>query len=164
MARLPLSIANSYYESCYKSQNEVQKTHSPDMRLILDEELHEIRRIWHSEEGDWEDVLPQIYKAITGESLDWVIDDTNLFSQEDGLILENICADHDLPPAFVKQLLGIEQDLLGLRRRHELYSRIDKTFNRDWRTNEQVITDIEPLLNSTDEKETVTVQQSSYDL
>ena len=37
----------------------------PQMTLILPEELHAIRRIWRSEEGDWADVLPQIYEQET---------------------------------------------------------------------------------------------------
>ena len=44
----------------------------PDAKLISDEELHEIRRLWRSEEGDWEDSVPELYRDVFGDDLDWV--------------------------------------------------------------------------------------------
>lgn len=118
-------------------QNQIQR-HKPLMKLIQDEEVHEIRRIWRSEESDWADTLPKIYEEVTGETLDWVQDDTSLFGESEANMLEDLCTQYDTPPKLVKQLLGIEQELFGLRRRHQLYNRIDTTFNRDWRSKEEI--------------------------
>ena len=39
----------------------------PDMELITEEELHEIRRIWRMEFPDWKDSVPLIYEEVTGD-------------------------------------------------------------------------------------------------
>jgi len=44
---------------------------NPHINLILPEEIHEIRRIWRMSRGDWNDTLPQIYREVMGEDLDW---------------------------------------------------------------------------------------------
>ncbi len=36
----------------------------PKMSLILEEELHEIQRIWRMEQGDWENSVYQIYEEL----------------------------------------------------------------------------------------------------
>jgi DNA sulfur modification protein DndC len=110
----------------------------PEMMLIQPEELHAIRRIWRSEENDWADVLPKIYHEETGETLDWVRDDHSLFGTVEESLLREVCEARDVPMKLVQQLLGIEQEYEGMRRRHRIYHKIDAAFNRDWRSDEEI--------------------------
>jgi hypothetical protein len=38
--------------------------------------------------------------------------------------------------------LGIEQEYAGMRRRHQLYHKIDATFNRDRRSDEEILASV----------------------
>ncbi|MFC1974765.1 DNA phosphorothioation system sulfurtransferase DndC [Chloroflexota bacterium] len=110
--------------------------------LIQTEELHAIRRIWRSEENDWTDVLPQIYEEETGETLDWVQDDTSIFGTLEESVLTEVCQARGVSPELVKQLLYTEQEYYGMRRRHQIYTKIDSIFKRDWRSNEEILSDL----------------------
>ena len=114
----------------------------PEMNLIQPEELHAIRRIWRSEEGDWADVLPQIYKEETGETLDWVQDDTGIFSVQEEELLREACKTQDIPHKQVKLLLGVAQAFDGMRRRHRIYDEYDAIFRRDWRSDEEILASV----------------------
>ena len=105
----------------------------PQMTLITAEELHAIRRLWRSEEGDWIDEVPQIYQEETGETLDWVQDDTGVFGVLEQELLEEICRAREVPLKLVQLLIGIEQEYEGMRRRHQIFKKIDTAMNRDWR-------------------------------
>ncbi len=114
----------------------------PEITLIQPEELHAIRRIWRSEEADWADVLPQIYAEETGETLDWVQDDTGVFGVLEESLLREICETRGVSLKLVKQLLGIEQEYAGMRRRHQLYHKIDAAFNYDRRSDEEILASV----------------------
>ena len=45
------------------------------MNLILEEEIHEIQRIWRMERGDWQNTAYAIYEKVTGEKLEEVVED-----------------------------------------------------------------------------------------
>ena len=62
----------------------------PDIKLITDDELEEIRKIWRTERQDWEDAVPRIYSEIVGER-DWIVDDTASFNEKDKEILAAVC-------------------------------------------------------------------------
>jgi DNA sulfur modification protein DndC len=118
---------------------------APDLEisLIQPEELHAIRRIWRSsEEADWVDLLPQIYEEETRERLDWVQDDTGVFGALEESLLRDICERRDVPLKLVKQLLVIEEEYAGMRRRHQIYQKIDAAFKRDWRTEEEILASV----------------------
>jgi DNA sulfur modification protein DndC len=110
----------------------------PEITLIRPEELHAIRRVWRSEESDWADVLPQIVEEETGETLDWVQDDSSLFGTLEESLLGEVCQSRGVPLKLVQQLLGIEQAYDGMRRRHHIYHKIDAAFSRDWRSNQEI--------------------------
>ncbi|HMN13246.1 MAG TPA: hypothetical protein PKD55_13080, partial [Bellilinea sp.] len=44
----------------------------PEIELISEAEIHEIRRIWRTERQDWDDSVPQIYYEMTGKRLNWL--------------------------------------------------------------------------------------------
>lgn len=122
-----------------QAQAEVQRNGpDPDRFLIQPEELHAIRRVWRSEEGDWTDDLPRIYREETGDSLNWIQDDTGIFGTREANLLEGLCGLHNVSAKLVKLLLDIELEYDGMRRRHEIFQKIDQTLKRDWRNEEEI--------------------------
>lgn len=122
-----------------ETQREVQKIGpDPNLQLIRPEELHEIRRIWRQERGDWEDSVPKIYREVMGTDLDWVQDDLEMFSGNEGNLLEAICRKHDVPVQLVAKLLDVERQVQGMKRRAAVYSRIEDVLGEEWRTEEEI--------------------------
>jgi DNA sulfur modification protein DndC len=113
----------------------------PDMKitLIRPEELHEIRRIWKLNRGDWQDSLPKIYREVMGHDLDWVVEDKGSFSQIDIQILEKICNKHKIPLRLVSKLLDMEYQVQGMSRRASIFSRIEEVLGEEWRSEEEVL-------------------------
>jgi len=111
----------------------------PNILLISEEELYEIRRIWRMERQDWEDSVPNIYREVTGAELNWVQDDVGTFTTEDRAILAELCEKEDVPAELVAKLLDMERLFHGMSRRSGIYSRIDEVFREDWRTEEEVL-------------------------
>jgi len=109
-----------------------------DIQLILPEELHEIRRIWRTERGDWEDSLPRIYREITGEDLDWVQDEAT-FSTNEKALLTQVCQKYDFPLQLVMKLFDVELLTKGMSRRSSVYNRIDQILFEEWRTEQELL-------------------------
>ena len=101
--------------------------------LIHEAELHEIRRLWRTERGDWPDSVPRIVRETLGLELDWVSEDAVAFTADDGELLDAICADNDVPTGLVMKLLDIERASHGLKRRHAVHTRIEDAFRLEWR-------------------------------
>lgn len=126
-------------EMVLKAQVTVQeKCHGTSLQLILPEELHEIRRIWRTEEGDWEDSVPRIYRDVMGKDLDWRQDDIT-FSSKEKRLLSEICARRNVPLDLITKLFEIELQSQSMTRRSSVYSRIDRAFAEEWRTEEEVL-------------------------
>lgn len=107
--------------------------------LINDAELHEIRRLWRTERGDWADSVPAIVREVLGHDLDWVIEDAVSFTADDGKLLEEICLAHDVPTELVVRLLDIEREAHGLKRRHAVHTKIEDLFRQEWRDVDTII-------------------------
>lgn len=135
-----LEVRRQILRKLLDAQVAVRK-HGPDPHaaLISEEELHEIRRLWRSEEGDWQDFLPQIYRDATGQDLAWVEEDTAGSSTMDHQVLEAVCQEQNIPAGLVRELLDLERDLQGLGRRTSLYERIESILGKDWRDPEAVM-------------------------
>ena len=108
----------------------------PNLQLITDAELEEIRNIWRTERSDWEDAVPQIYKDIVGER-EWVVDDTTSFTAEDKQLLAAICGENEIPVALVAKLLDTEQQMDGMLRRAGIHARIDAIFHENWHSEDE---------------------------
>lgn len=128
-----LSTRQMFLRKLLEVQKQV-RTEGPDPKasIILDVELHEIRRLWRTEEQDWGDSLPRIYREVMDEDLDWVRDDVTGFSGKDGILLDQVSRKHSLPPGLVSKLLDLERDMHGMSRRAGIYDRIDHIFREDW--------------------------------
>ena len=123
-----------------KAQIQVRgKGPDPNIQLILPQELHEIRRIWRMESGDWEDSVPKIYREVTGDDLDWVRDDFGTFTTNESDLLDEICIGHQVPLRLVTKLLDAEIQTQGMRRRSSIYSKIEQVLREEWRTEEEVL-------------------------
>lgn len=134
-----LAIRREILRKLLEAQKEVRlRGPDPKAKLITDEELHEIRRLWRKEEGDWEDTVPPIFRKVTGEDLDWVDEDTAGSTALDSRILEEICTEYGVPLNLLKELIDLERDLQGLSRRAAVHERIDRILAKDWRTAEEV--------------------------
>jgi DNA sulfur modification protein DndC len=108
--------------------------------LIMDAELEEIRRIWRTEEQDWEDSVPKIYREVTGLELDWIQDDVTSFGVADERILVELSKKHGVPDRLVAKLLDLERDMQGMTRRAGIYERIDRIFREDWLDDDAIAT------------------------
>ena len=111
----------------------------PNIELITQAELEEIRKIWRTERQDWEDAVPQIYADIIGER-EWILDDTLSFSAADKMLLSSICDKKEIPVTLVAKLLDTERQMDGMSRRARIQSQIDAIFNEDWESEEEVLT------------------------
>jgi len=110
----------------------------PNMELISEAELHEIRRIWRTERQDWEDSVPQIYANVTGKQLDWLQDDVGAFSAQEYRLLGEVCQENDLPTDLVARLLEQERQMQGMHRRSGIFQRIDEVLREEWRDEEAI--------------------------
>lgn len=107
--------------------------------LIHDAELHEIRRLWRTERGDWADSVPVIVREVLGHDLDWVVEDAVNFTADDGQLLDEICRTHNVPTELVVRLLDVEREAHGLKRRHAVHTRIEDLFRQEWRDLEALV-------------------------
>ncbi len=137
------------------AQKAVQED-GPDttMQLIIEAELHEIRRIWRTERQDWEDSVPQIYTRVMKRPMEWLQDDIGAFSAQEYRLLGEVCATHDLPTDLVARLLEQERQMQGMHRRSGIFQRIDAVLGEEWRDEDAIRRAYNlPLLVDTDDDE-----------
>jgi DNA sulfur modification protein DndC len=125
---------------------EVQRTVSSfeihaKTELIRKSELEMIRAIWRLEEHDWADSVPQIYREVIGEPVDWIRHETPVFSSNEQDTLRVICDRHNLPMEMVAKLIELERSLQGMSRRASIQRKLALVFEEDWRTNEELLID-----------------------
>ncbi|MCH7987842.1 MAG: DNA phosphorothioation system sulfurtransferase DndC, partial [Planctomycetes bacterium] len=111
----------------------------PNARLISTDELLEIRKIWRSEEQDWEDSVPKIYREETGQELEHALDDSGALATRDAQLLSDISRKHGVPDRLVHKLLDKVRDKQGMGRRSGIYGEIDSVFREDWLTDEEIV-------------------------
>jgi len=138
--------------------------------LIHPAELHEIRRLWRSESGDWADSVPQIVKSTLGIDLDWEIEDSVLYNTQDFALLDRICKEHELPTELMVKLIGVEKASHGLKRRHNIHNQLSKVLNEEWRDLKTILSDrnsdltIDDIIETEDEEASFAEEISSGQL
>jgi DNA sulfur modification protein DndC len=115
---------------------------NPNEQLISREELLKIRQLWLFEEGDWHDSLPQIYEQVTGEKLEVPKDDLSGLGGLEFQILQEVCAEHDLPVELLTQLFDAERRQHGMSRRSAINSDIDSILKKNWSSREEALAKI----------------------
>jgi DNA sulfur modification protein DndC len=112
--------------------------------LIADDELLAIRRIWRHERNDWEDAVPRIFEATTRRR--WLtLSDVNKGGTDEAALVSEIAEQHDVPELLLKRLIDAERKSLGMKRRARIYDQLNSILNEDWRTDDQVESDIASL-------------------
>lgn len=123
-----------YLKDLLKGQMDIQKLkNDPDMELILEEEIHEIQRIWRMEQGDWKNTAYAIYAEITGKNLNNVYNELGNFSTTEQELLEKTCSSHKIPFKLVSNLLNLELKSQGANRHSKVFDKIRAELSKEWR-------------------------------
>lgn len=112
-------------------QSQLTHPEDPHYELISMDELKEIRKIWF-DHGEWDDPIPEMYRDIIGEYMDWEVDDRPLFDKDQVSDLELLCDQYKVDLKVVKKLIAIEKDYSGLRVRRGLMDDISKALKQDY--------------------------------
>ena len=108
--------------SLLKAQNTVRKNGpDPKIKLITEEEIHEIQRIWRLERGDWKNSAYQICEEIAGMHMDEDVDDMGTFGVMEQEELEKACKDNGVPPLLIARALNAEFETQGASRRQKIH-------------------------------------------
>ena len=108
-----------------------------DIDFITLEELEEIRRIWVVDKHEIEDILPDIYERVTGESYPGLaLNEDVLFDKETLGVLKEACG-NDLRYELARNLLDIEQRYRTQTRRRGLFKALEDQIVKCFYDNEQ---------------------------
>lgn len=139
-----LNFCKAYLEKLLSGQKKVQKEGpDPNMELILEEELHEIQRIWRVERGDWKNSVYEIYERIIGEKIAPLQEDLGGFGKVEQEILESACQKNGVQQLLVSKLLNAEFDSQGMTRHSKIYGKLGKILSEEWRDDmDEIIDDL----------------------
>lgn len=132
-----LEFSRQMLRRLLQTQVQVQR-YDPEYELIGLVELNEIRRIWISERQDWTDSLPVIYTEVTGKKMPHEFSDLFVPGATELEVLSEITKQHQIPMQLVQKLINAEWQTYGMYRRSTIHSTIDKIFDEDWRTFDEV--------------------------
>ena len=123
-----------YLRDLLEGQMKIQKLkNDPDMELILEEEIHEIQRIWRMEQGDWKNTAYAVYAEITGKNLNNAQNELGNFSNTEQELLEKTCSIHKIPFKLVSNLLNLELKSQGANRHSKVFDKIRTELSKEWR-------------------------------
>jgi DNA sulfur modification protein DndC len=132
-----MEFRKEYLEKLLVGQMKIQKQkNDPDMELILQEEIHEIQRIWRMEQGDWQNSVYQIYEKITGITLEPAKEDLGGFGDMEEELLQQVCMEHNVPTQLVSTLLNEEFENQGATRHSKIFGKIKIQLSKEWRGDE----------------------------
>ena len=145
-----LEFCQEFLEKLLRAQKKVrQNGPDPHMMLILDEEIHEIQRIWRIERGDWKNTAYQIYERILDEKLVLPYEDLGGFGAIEQNVLEEICQKNNVPILLVSKLLNAEHESQGMAQHSRIYPKINKILSEEWREDmDEIIHDLERQKNT----------------
>ena len=103
------------------------------MELILEEEIHEIQRIWRMEQGDWKNTAYSIYQEVTGKNLNSVQNELGNFDETEQKLLEDTCSTHNISFKLVSNLLNLELKSQGANRHSKIFDKIRSELSKEWR-------------------------------
>lgn len=109
-----------------------------NMRLISDEELREIRRIWVEDKHEIEDALPSIYEQATDRPYPFKDDlPPRPFGPAEWELLKEVCGDNPLFLELQGTLLNLEQQNRGLISRKGIIEELEHAIRGCYYTDEQ---------------------------
>lgn len=111
-----------------------------EIKLITEGELHAIRQEWLKDpnEPDWKDSLPEIYRRVYGQDLNWLLDERVRFAGADAGLLVDLANDHGVVPEMIMKLIELEISFEGMGRRQNVQKKIDSILQQDWGTFEEI--------------------------
>lgn len=115
---------------------------NPKETLISVDELHKIRQLWRFEEGDWEDSLPPIYRAVVGLDIEWPVEDWSGMGGAELRVLKDVARDHQIPDGLLIELFEAERKQHGMNRRSRIFDNIESVLKKDWRGAAEVLATI----------------------
>lgn len=122
-----------------ETQNKVRESGPTNAGpLITEDELRRIRQIWLAE-GDWEDSVPAIHFEVTGQQLEWDLDDWCGMGAVEKVVLEQVAAEQVLNPRMLMELFEAEREQHGMSRRTGIFDKIDTILRKEWRPVEEVL-------------------------
>jgi len=149
-----MDFRRDFLEKLLLGQLKVQKEGpDPNMKLILDEEIHEIQKIWRMEQGDWQDSAYQIYEKVIGQKLESIKEDMGGFGETEQLLLEQVCQQHNVPTKLVSNLLNAEFETQGATRHSKVFGKIKSELSKEWREDMDEI--LKELIKEKEEKDLV---------
>jgi len=132
-----LDFSRTMLRKLLEAQRDVQ-AENPTVGLISEDEVREIRRIWLTERQDWDDTLPEIHAAVTGQQLQWERDDNAMPGRLEAELLAELASGYNVPLPLVQKLFDAEWQHQGMFRRAKIHGQIEKVFGQDWRTKAEV--------------------------
>ena len=136
-----LSFSQKMLRRLLEAQVQVQKS-APNLVLVREDELKEIRRLWLTERQDWKDSLPNIYAEATGQSIEWDYNDVSMPGGLELELLKQVTQKYDVPVNLAQKLMDAEWQYHGMRRRGKIHKRIEKILDEDWRSLEEIQAEI----------------------
>lgn len=109
-----------------------------DIRLISDEELREIRRIWVEEKHWFDDALPVIFSEVKGREYPF-LDDLSIgpFGRQEWEILRELIGENDVYLELQASLLDIQQSVQGTAVRRAVVDEVEQVIRRCYYDDEQ---------------------------
>ena len=140
-----LEFCRGFLEKLLVAQQKVRRDGpDPAISLILEEEIHEIQRIWRTERGDWRDTAYQIYEKVTGSQLARAQEDLGGFGAMEQEALEEICSRRGVPALLVSKLLNAEHESQGMARHSGIYPKLNAILSEEWRDDlDEIVRDLE---------------------
>jgi DNA sulfur modification protein DndC len=121
-----------------KTINEIAPPEYAGMRLITDEELRKIRRIWLFDKHEFDDVLPAMVESIRGETFKYKEDFFgSIFGPMEWEILQEICGNDPIYLELQSSLLDTEQHAVAFALRRGILDELEALIRRCYYHNEE---------------------------
>ena len=137
-----LEFSRKILRRLLETQIKVQRS-DLNIEIISERELREIRRLWLTERQDWTDTLPQIVSEITGQEIDWEVNDVHRPRRMELDLLTRVTQKYNVPVRLPQKLMDAEWQYYGMRRRGLIHKTIEKIVSEDWRSLEEVQIEVE---------------------
>lgn len=132
----------SFLKELLIAEKDINASSGKKLQLINELELRAIRQLWITEENDWEDSLPRIYREVTGKELAWDVDDSSNFGENELKLLNKICSKNQVPTGLVARLLDKEKEFTSLGRRSTLSKELLSILKEEWRSQDEVVEEL----------------------
>lgn len=102
-----------------------------NLELISLEELQEIRRTWVADKHEIEDLVPEIYREVTGSDFPAPpVDDCLIFDRDALNCLLAVCGEDKLRYEMIRNLLDVERRYAGMSARRGLFEALSAAIER----------------------------------